>query len=425
MAFKKAEVKQAKARILVMGPANAGKTYSALVLATALCGEGGRIAMLDTERGRSEAYGKIFDFDVEHFLPPFSTKRYIEMMGGAFEHAKHPGVVVVDSMSMEWAGSGGALERVDRLTEQSNNKNAFSSGWRKVSPEHQLFMDAFVMAPTHIIGTVRTKTAYELVETDKGKKEPKRIGLQPVQRDDLEYNADVIFDLDQEKHTARLAKANAAYSQALAQALEDEGNMITPRLAQKLAAWLAEGIVVPPKLAPPSQPRPHDARVSPRPEARKEPEAERRGSAPQGNEARDTREMPSPAGGVVGDAASGSATNITDIAQVREQEAARETAQAVVQSLGGPLIAEPLRATILNAIDGRYDGNPAKEQIRALHDEAVRICGGNVMAKGIARHLWEQAGVSLKGDAPPPSWRQAREFLLSAEKRASEAKVTT
>jgi Ni2+-binding GTPase involved in maturation of urease and hydrogenase len=48
MPFHKAERKKAKLRLAISGPAGSGKTYSALQVAF---GIGGRVAMIDTERG--------------------------------------------------------------------------------------------------------------------------------------------------------------------------------------------------------------------------------------------------------------------------------------------------------------------------------------------------------------------------------------
>lgn len=51
--FKKAERKQAKLRLGLVGPAGSGKTFSALQIASGL---GGKVAVIDTERGSASLF---------------------------------------------------------------------------------------------------------------------------------------------------------------------------------------------------------------------------------------------------------------------------------------------------------------------------------------------------------------------------------
>jgi len=81
--FKKAEKKNLKLRLALCGPAGAGKTYSALSVASAM---GGRIAVVDTEHGSASKYADVFEFDVVEpncFDPRelIETIRYAEKNG--------------------------------------------------------------------------------------------------------------------------------------------------------------------------------------------------------------------------------------------------------------------------------------------------------------------------------------------------------
>ena len=51
--FKKAQRSLSKLRLAVQGPSGSGKTYGALMLAKGL---GGKIAVIDTERGSASLY---------------------------------------------------------------------------------------------------------------------------------------------------------------------------------------------------------------------------------------------------------------------------------------------------------------------------------------------------------------------------------
>ena len=57
----------------------------------------------------------------------------------------------------------------------------------------------------HIIATMRSKTEYILVEDEKGKKIPKKVGMAPVQREGMDYEITTVFDLSVE-HMATTSK---------------------------------------------------------------------------------------------------------------------------------------------------------------------------------------------------------------------------
>ncbi len=61
MAFRKAERRKTKLRLGLTGPAGAGKTYGALLIAFGL---GGKIALIDTENGSGDFYSSLGDYDI-------------------------------------------------------------------------------------------------------------------------------------------------------------------------------------------------------------------------------------------------------------------------------------------------------------------------------------------------------------------------
>jgi type II secretory pathway predicted ATPase ExeA len=80
--FRKAERKQAKLRLALCGPSGSGKTYSALLIAQGLA-PGGKIALIDTERGSGELYADLTAYDVAPLNPPYVPARYIEIIKAA------------------------------------------------------------------------------------------------------------------------------------------------------------------------------------------------------------------------------------------------------------------------------------------------------------------------------------------------------
>ncbi len=190
--FKKAVKEQLKLRLAIDGPSGAGKTFTSLIAATAI---GGRILVIDSERGKSRLYADKFNFDI-YELEDFAPATYVKVIHAA--EAAGYDVIVIDSLSHAWSGKGGALEMVDNAAARSQSRNSYTA-WREVTPQHNAMVDAMLMSPAHIIVTMRTKTEYVLEEDDKGKKVPRKIGMAPIQRDGLEYEFDVVGDMDHEK----------------------------------------------------------------------------------------------------------------------------------------------------------------------------------------------------------------------------------
>jgi hypothetical protein len=188
MTFQKAEKKKAKLRIALAGPSGSGKTYSALLMAKAL---GGKWALIDSERSSALLYADLFEFD--HLdLTDHAIGKYKAGLKDAAA-AKYDGIII-DSLSHEWAGRGGALEAVDRKM-QSGSNNKFTA-WNGVSQEHQGLLDDILAFPGHVIATLRKKTEY-ILETDaKGRQVPRKVGMAPVQREGIEYEFTAVLGLE-------------------------------------------------------------------------------------------------------------------------------------------------------------------------------------------------------------------------------------
>ena len=107
--FKRATKAAAKLRLGLIGPAGSGKTYTALRIAHGL---GGRIAVVDTERGSASLYAgeRGIDFDVIE-LDTYEVERFIDAIKDAA--AGGYSTIIIDSLSHAWAGKGGILEFVD------------------------------------------------------------------------------------------------------------------------------------------------------------------------------------------------------------------------------------------------------------------------------------------------------------------------
>lgn len=228
MLFQKATKEQVRLRMALVGPSGSGKTYTALNVGQHL---GGRVAVIDSEHGSARKYADTFNFDVLE-LDTFSPLTYVEAISAAA--AAGYDVLVVDSLSHAWTGKEGALEQVDIATARGKSGNKFADGWREVTPMHNQLIDAIIAAPLHVIATMRVKTEYVIEENDRGKKVPVKVGLAPVQRSGMEYEFDIVGDIDHD-HRLVVTKSRCA---PLADAVISRPGK---DLADTLAAWLSSG----------------------------------------------------------------------------------------------------------------------------------------------------------------------------------------
>ncbi len=237
--FKKATKQQARLRLALVGPSGSGKTYSALAIGKHL---GNRVAVIDTERGSASKYADIFDFDALE-LATFSPLTYVEAIHAA-EQAGYD-VLIIDSLSHAWMGKEGALEQVDKAARRYQN-NSYA-GWRDVTPMHNALIDAMLQSPCHIIVTMRAKTDYVLEKDERtGKTIPRKIGLAPVQRDGMEYEFDVVADMDQDNNMIVSKSRCPAMSGTVV-------NKPGQQVAEALKDWLSDGVPVKNPTPPPDR----------------------------------------------------------------------------------------------------------------------------------------------------------------------------
>jgi DNA polymerase III delta prime subunit len=228
--FSKATKKQARARVAFCGPSGTGKTFTALSVARGLVGPEGRIALIDSEHGSAAKYADLFDFD-HCILTSFSPDRYVEAIHVAEEGGYD--AIVLDSLSHAWMGKDGALEQVDAAADRSRSGNKFVA-WREVTPKHQALVEAILQSACHVFATMRSKTEYILEKDEKGNSVPRKIGMAPVQRDGIEFEFDVVGDLDL-RHKLLVTKSRCP--ELADQVIEKPG----ARFGERLRAWLTDG----------------------------------------------------------------------------------------------------------------------------------------------------------------------------------------
>ena len=184
MQLQKAQRQRAKIKMALQGPSGSGKTFSSLQVAYGLCGDWSKVAVIDTENGSANLYAHIGQYNIMELCVPHSPERYIQ----AIETCEKAGmqVIILDSVTHEW----------EYLLDfhASLQGNSFTN-WSKVTPRHNAFIQRVLSSSCHIICTVRTKTDYVMNEKN-GKQVPEKVGLKSVQRDGLDYEMTLVFDLD-------------------------------------------------------------------------------------------------------------------------------------------------------------------------------------------------------------------------------------
>jgi hypothetical protein len=236
MAFVKAVRKQAKLRLALTGPSGSGKTYSALLMAK---GFGGKVAVIDTEHGSASLYCDLLEFDVMELTAPYSPERYIS----AIRDAEKDGydVLIIDSITHEWNGTGGMLQINEELARSKFKGNTWSA-WSESDPRHRKFVDAILQTKMHVIVTMRSKTETSAEKDSNGKTKIIQLGMKAEQRDGIIYEFTTVLDLVHGGHYATATKDRTGV-------FSDDPKVITPETGKTILDWLATGVEVAPEFS--------------------------------------------------------------------------------------------------------------------------------------------------------------------------------
>jgi len=225
MELLKAQRKQAKIKLALEGVSGSGKTMSALLLASGMA-DLSKIAVIDTENHSADLYAHLGEYNVLQLSKPFTPERYIKAIE-VCENASME-VIIIDSITHEWDGDGGILSIHSAMP-----GNSFTN-WNKVTPRHNGFVQKMLQSQCHIISTIRTKQDYTLTDKN-GKMVPEKVGLKGIQRDGIDYEFTVVFDLDI-KHLAKASKDRTMLF------MDKPEEVITAAHGKKILEWCTSGI---------------------------------------------------------------------------------------------------------------------------------------------------------------------------------------
>lgn len=225
--IRKAERRQAKLRLALIGVSGCGKSIGAINIAL---GMQQKFVVIDTEQKSADLYANIADFDVLTLDKPFTPDRYIE----AIKQCEKAGyeTIIIDSLTHAWSGEGGVLDIQDNVTQASRTKNSYTA-WKEVTPLHNKLVNAILHSSSHIIVTMRVKTHYEVV-SENGKAKPIKIGLSPIQREGMDYEFTTVLDIDKDSHLYTSSKDRT-------QLFEGKHEKLSKETGIELLKWLNDG----------------------------------------------------------------------------------------------------------------------------------------------------------------------------------------
>jgi hypothetical protein len=196
MQLQTAERKRVKLRLNIASPSGFGKTYGALLIAYGITGNWEKIAVIDTENDSASLYAHLGDFKSLSLHPPFSPDRYME----AIRICENAGmeVIIIDSVTHVWKGSGGLLE-------YQNSLGGRYQDWAKATPLYQKWLNAILQSKCHVITTNRKKQGYNMI-TEGNKTKVEKAGLDDEIRDGYEYEMTIALEVINDKHMAKASK---------------------------------------------------------------------------------------------------------------------------------------------------------------------------------------------------------------------------
>lgn len=246
MQVTKAKREQIKVPILLMGASGSGKTLGALLVAKGMIEEmhpefkaedqWDKIGVIDTEHKRTNLYVdtehdgiRIGEFPKVDLQAPFNSSRYLEAFKSLINYGCE--VIIVDGISNAWSDEGGVLQQVDDYS----GGNGGMQGWKSVSGEQRNFLHLLTNEDVHVIATARSKQGVEVTTDDNGKIHVEKVGLKIEQKDSLEYEFAIAFQI-YENHMAQATKDNSSIFNQPVQLNRDVGS--------KIVDWAEKGIDV-------------------------------------------------------------------------------------------------------------------------------------------------------------------------------------
>ena len=223
--LKTATRKSLPIKMALCGVSSSGKSLGALLIAKGLgSGTLSKTAVIDTEKS-IELYSHVGSFQVLNLVAPFKTESYF----AAIDACEKSGIetIIIDSISPQWSYM--------LQLHSSLSGNSFAN-WQRITPLHNAFVGKLLQSPCNIICTIRSKQDY-LLETKEGKTTITKIGRKPIQRNEIEFEFTLVFDINI-KHEAKATKDRTGLF------MDKPAFVITEETGVKIKEWCNSGLTV-------------------------------------------------------------------------------------------------------------------------------------------------------------------------------------
>jgi hypothetical protein len=214
--------------IAISSASGGGKTWSAMELATGICGDE-PFAVIDTEAGRAKHYRSKFNFKHLDMAPPFTPERYLQAVKTA--EAEGFKACVIDSASHEYDGQGGLFDIHDASSGQGPGK------WKDAKNRHKKMMNGFLQTRMDLIFCLRADEKIDMSKKDdRGKVIITSQGWIPIQEKRFMYEMTLSLTMTPD--------APGVVNMQLPHKIQDQhrmgfnpGEHVTADAGKMLAAW--------------------------------------------------------------------------------------------------------------------------------------------------------------------------------------------
>lgn len=236
--IRKAKREGARLVIALAGISGSGKTRSALELAYGLANfDASKIGFLDTENRRGSLYadclrndrGEVQEFYIGDLEPPFTPARYAEAI---LEFQKFGvEVLVIDSVTHEYEGTGGVLEMREPLPGQRGKRDNIAKA------EHKKFMNTALQSNMHVIACVRAREKV-IIEKKGGETVYIPQGLQPIQEKNFMFEMSASMMVHDGGKQRNILKSGDGMEEIFGTAGEWVDGYLTPAHGKALRDWV-------------------------------------------------------------------------------------------------------------------------------------------------------------------------------------------
>lgn len=228
MELKKSQRERVKLRIGISGASGFGKTHSALLLAYGMTNDWSKIALIDSENSSGSLYSHLGNYNTLDLSAPFSPERYAKAIKVCEDAGME--VIIIDSVSHEWSGTGGCLQIHEQLGGRFQD-------WGPVKKRHQAFIDSILQSKCHIITTTRRKIDYSLDIGSNGKSKVVKHGTKEIISEGYEYELTLNFELINDNHLVRASKDRTGLY------MNKSEFVITSKIGRQLLDWCNQGSI--------------------------------------------------------------------------------------------------------------------------------------------------------------------------------------